>query len=119
MATRSDSFNLLGLDFQDVKASLKSYLSSQATLKDYNFDGSVLSTILDVLAYNTHYQAFYANMVANEAFLDSAALRSSVVSHAKTLGYVPSSIRAANAVLTITAPAASNNTYLSRGTEFI
>jgi hypothetical protein len=119
MATRSDSFNLLGLDFQDAKASLKSYLSSQATLKDYNFDGSVLSTILDVLAYNTHYQAFYANMVANEAFLDSATLRSSVVSHAKTLGYVPSSIRASKAVLNIPAPAASDNTYLSRGTEFI
>jgi hypothetical protein len=119
MATRSDSFNLLGLDFQDAKASLKSYLSSQATLKDYNFDGSVLSTILDVLAYNTHYQAFYANMVANEAFLDSAALRSSVVSHAKTLGYVPSSIRAAKAVLNIPASAASDNTYLSRGTEFV
>jgi len=119
MASRGDSFNLLGLDFEDAKASLKSFLSSQATLKDYNFDGSVLSTILDVLAYNTHYQAFYANMVANESFLDSATLRKSVVSHAKALGYVPSSVRAAKAVLTIPAPASSSNTYLSRGTEFI
>lgn len=118
-STRGESFNLLGLDFQEAKTSLKDFLSSQSTLKDYNFDGSVLNTILDVLAYNTHYQAFYANMVANESFLDTATLRQSVVSHAKALGYVPSSIKSAKAVLNISAPAASDNTYLSRGTEFI
>jgi hypothetical protein len=119
MATNTNSFNVLGLDFEQTKQSLKQFLSSQSTLKDYNFDGSVLSTILDVLAYNTHYQAFYSNMVANEAFLDSATLRSSVVSHAKSLGYVPNSIRSASATLTIDAVGASSNTYLSRGTEFI
>lgn len=119
MANSSNNFNIVGLDFEETKASLKAFLSSQDTLKDYNFDGSVLSTILDVLAYNTHYQAFYSNMVANEMFLDSAALRKSVVSHAKALGYVPSSRRAAKAVLNIPASGATDNTYLSRGTELI
>lgn len=115
----NNSFNIIGLDFDDAKASLKAYLQSQDTLKDYNFDGSVLSTVLDVLAYNTHYQAFYANMVANEMFLDSAVLRPSVVSHAKALGYVPSSRRAAKAVLGASAAGASESTYLSRGAEFV
>lgn len=114
----NNNFNVIGLDFNEAKESLKTFLQSQDTLKDYNFDGSVLSTVLDVLAYNTHYQAFYANMVANEMFLDSAVLRPSVVSHAKSLGYVPTSRRAAKAILGISAPGASESTYLSRGTEF-
>lgn len=113
------NFNVVGLDFDEAKDSLKQYLRSQDTLKDYNFDGSVLSTVLDVLAYNTHYQAFYANMVANEMFLDSAVLRPSVASHAKTIGYVPTSRRASKAVLDATALGLSENSYLSRGTEFI
>jgi hypothetical protein len=115
----TNSFNIIGLDFDDAKASLQAFLQSQDTLKDYNFDGSVLSTVLDVLAYNTHYQAFYANMVANEMFLDSAVLRPSVVSHAKTLGYVPTSRRAAKAVLTVATSGASESTYLARGSEFV
>lgn len=119
MSTNNNNFNIVGLDFDEAKASLKAFLQSQDTLKDYNFDGSVLSTVLDVLAYNTHYQAFYANMVANEMFLDSAVLRPSVVSHAKTLGYVPSSRRASKAILTVNAPNATNSTYLARGSEFL
>lgn len=115
----SNSFNVVGLDFADAKESLKEYLRSQDTLKDYNFDGSVLNTVLDVLAYNTHYQAFYANMVANEMFLDSAVLRPSVASHAKALGYVPTSRRAAKAVLDVVSPlAVYEGSYLNRGTEF-
>lgn len=115
----NNSFNIIGLDFADSKESLKAYLKTQETLKDYNFDGSVLSTILDVLAYNNHYQAFYANMVANEMFLDSAVLRPSVASHAKTVGYVPTSRRAAKAVVDVsTASALTQNSYLNRGTEF-
>lgn len=114
----NNSLNVAGLDFNQTKSSLVAYLSSQETLKDYNFDGSVLSTILDVLAYNTHYQAFYANMVANEMFLDSAVMRPSVVSHAKTIGYTPQSNRASTAVIDI-APAIGNTDYfLSRGAEF-
>lgn len=115
----SNSFNIIGLDFDEAKASLRTFLQSQNTLKDYNFDGSVLSTLLDVLAYNTHYQAFYTNMVANEMFLDSAVLRPSVVSHAKAIGYLPSSRRASKAILTIVATGSTNTTYLSRGTEFV
>ena len=62
---QNNTVNVVGLDFEDIKQSLKTYLESQSNLKDYNFDGSVLNTLLDVLAYNTHYQAFYSNMVAN------------------------------------------------------
>lgn len=118
MAT-NNSFNIVGLDFNAVKSSLKTYLSAQDTLKDYNFDGSVLNTVLDVLAYNTHYQSFYANMVANEMFLDSAVMRPSIVSHAKTIGYTPQSRRAATAVLDITPTTPSTDIFLSRGAEFV
>ena len=117
MAT-NNSFNIVGLDFDDAKTSLKTYLSSQDTLKDYNFDGSILNTILDVLAYNTHYQAFYSNMVANEMFLDSAVLRPNVVSHAKTIGYTPHSRRAATAILDITPSVIDTDSFLVRGAEF-
>lgn len=116
---QNKAVSVIGLDFDEIKTSLKSYLQSQTVLKDYNFDGSVLNTILDVLAYNTHYQAFYSNMVANEMFLDSAQVRSSVVSHAKNLNYVPSSVTSSRAVVDVvlTTPA-SSDTYLPRGTEF-
>jgi len=114
------NFNVVSLDFAENKESLRQFLSTQDTLKDYNFDGSVLDTILDVLSYNTHYQAFYANMIANEMFLDSALLRPSVVSHAKTIGYVPSSRRSASSVLDIDISSIPDaNTYLSRGSEFL
>jgi hypothetical protein len=114
----NNSLNVVGLDFNQTKSSLVAYLSSQETLKDYNFDGSILSTILDVLAYNTHYQAFYANMVANEMFLDSAVMRPSVVSHAKTIGYTPQSNRASTAVIDITPTTSNTDSFLRRGAEF-
>lgn len=63
------------LDFDDIRSNLKTYLSSQSSLKDYDFEGSVMSTLLDVLSYNTHYNAYYLNMVANEMFLDTAQQR--------------------------------------------
>ncbi len=87
------------VDFDSLKESLKSYLKSQETFKDYNFEGAGLNILLDVLAYNSHYQAFYANMVANEMFLDTAIKRSSIVSLAKHLGYTPNSIRASKATI--------------------
>ena len=68
------------LDFDTIKTNLKSFLSDQNELSDYNFDGSAMSVLLDVLAYNTHYNAFYLNMVVNEMFLDTASIRNSVVS---------------------------------------
>ena len=120
MATNANALNVVGLDFSEAKASLQSFLESQETLKDYNFNGSVLSTILDIMAYNTHYQGFYANMVANEMFLDSAVLRPSIASHAKQLGYTPQSARAAKATLTvpISSGSSTTDTYLARGSEF-
>ncbi len=89
------------LDFDNIKSNLKSYLASQDQFKDFNFDGSGMSILLDLLAYNTHYQSFYANMVANEMFLDSAILRNSVVSLAKHLAYVPRSVTAPIATVNV------------------
>ena len=120
MANTNTNLNIASIDFDEIKLSLKEFLRSQETLKDYDFDGSVLNTIMDILAYNTHYSAFYANMVANEMFLDSAMMRPSIVSHAKALGYTPSSRKAASAVLNLSLSiAATTNTYLSRGSQFI
>ena len=79
------------LDFNSIKSNFITFLQGQDTLKDYDFSGSALSVLLDVLAYNTQYNAFYLNMVANEMFLDSAVQRQSVVSQAKLLGYTPKS----------------------------
>jgi len=85
------------LDFSDIRTNLKTYLRSQNQFSDYDFDGSAMSTLLDVLAYNTHYNAYYLNMVANEMFLDTAQQRDSVVSRAKELGYTPVSSIGASA----------------------
>lgn len=116
---QNNSISVVGLDFDGIKQSLRNYMESQTALKDFNFDGSVMSTLLDVLAYNTHYQAFYTNMVANEMFLDSALLRPSIVSHAKQLGYTPSSVRSSTALVNINLTnIASSDTFIPRGSEF-
>ena len=90
---------LANLDFKDIKSSLKDYLRAETDFTDYDFEGSTLSQLLDVLAYNTYYTAFNTNMVVNELFLDSASLRDNVVSLAKQLGYTPKSITASTARL--------------------
>jgi len=89
------------LDFDTIKANLKEYLKTQPEFTDYNFDGSGLSILLDVLAYNTHYMGYYMNMMANEMFIDTAQLRQSVVSHAKLLGYTPRSRVASQATINV------------------
>ncbi len=89
------------LDFDTIKTNLKNYLKGQAEFADYNFDGSGLSVLLDVLAYNTHYMGYYLNMVANEMFIDTAQTRESVVSHAKLLGYTPASRVASQATINV------------------
>ena len=99
MATANNNLNLASLDFSDIKSNFTAYLKGQDVFKDYNFSGSGLSILLDVLAYNTQYNAFYLNMVANEMFLDSAVQRESVVSHAKLLNYVPQSSIAPTATI--------------------
>jgi len=106
-------------DFDEVKDNLKTFLRGQSEFSDYNFEGSGMNILLDVLAYNTHYLGFNANMLANEMFLDSASLRSSVVSHAKTLGYEPTSVTAPTAILDITLSDVSNSTRtIPKGTTF-
>ena len=87
------------LDFDNIKNNLKNYLRGQDTFKDYDFEGSGLNILLDVLAYNTHYEGLHSNMAVNESFLDSASKRNSVVSIAKELGYTPSSVRASQATI--------------------
>ena len=90
------------LDFDAVKSNFKTFLSQQNGFTDYNFEGSGMSVLMDLLAYNTHYQAFHANMLANEMFLDTTLLRASAVSPAKALGYLPTSMKASNALVTVT-----------------
>ena len=94
MAVNDKRLTVTEFDFDDVKSNLKTFLKAQTEFTDYDFEGSGMNVLLDVLAYNTHYLGFNANMLANEMFLDSASLRGSVASHAKTLGYVPTSARA-------------------------
>src|SRR5210317_833351 len=89
----SNKLEISAIDFDQIKANLKTFLQNQAEFQDYNFDGSGFSILLDLLAYNTHYLAYNANVVANEMFLDSADLRNSIVSLAKMLGYTPTSPR--------------------------
>jgi len=87
------------LDFDAVKSQLRSYLETQTQFKDYNFDGSNMSVLLDVLAFNSYQNNFYTNMALNEMFLDSAVLKNSIVSHAKELNYIPRSRKSAKATL--------------------
>ena len=90
------------LDFDNIKSNLKTYLKGQTEFTDFDFEGSGMSVLLDTLAYNTHYNAFMANMAANEMFLDTAVKRNSVTSHAKALGYTPVSVKAAIAYVDVT-----------------
>ena len=108
MATNT-KVTITELDFDTIKANLKAYLKQQTTFQDYDFEGSGLSNLLDVMAYNTHYMAFYANMIANEMFIDSAMMRSSVVSVAKHLGYTPTSFIAPTATVNITVNSVSGS----------
>jgi hypothetical protein len=101
MATANSNIQISDLDFDSIKTNLKTFLRSQDKFKDYDFEGSALSNLLDLLAYNTHYNSYYLNMVANEMFLDTAALRSSAVSHAKLLNYTPKSATAPTATVNL------------------
>ena len=93
--------NLTALDFDDVKASIKSYLRTRSEFTDYDFEGSALTYLIDTLAYNTYYTAFNANMAMNEAFLPSATVRDNIVNIAKLLNYVPKSIASSKACLNL------------------
>ena len=93
--------NLTALDFEDIKASIKSYLRTRSEFTDYDFDGSALSYMVDMIAYNTYYTAFNANMSLNEAFLPSSTVRDNVINIAKLMNYTPKSVTAARASLKI------------------
>ena len=115
----SQKLKVTELDFEGIKENLKLFLKAQTEFKDYDFEGSGMNIMLDTLAYNTHYLAYNANMVANEMFLDSAALRSSIVSHAKMLGYEVDSCRAAKATVNITLNDSSKlSASMSAGSKF-
>ena len=101
MAGANSNIQLTSLDFNTLKSNFITYLQSQDTFKDYNFDGSGMSVLMDILAYNTQYNAYYLNMVANEMFLDSAVQRSSVISQAKVLNYTPKSAIAPTAQVNV------------------
>ena len=111
------------LDFNDIKVVLKEYMRTQSDFTDYDFDGSVLSNILDVLAYNTYYTAFNTNMAINELFIDSATIRDNVVSIARQLGYRPRSITSSTAYINFTVEYANATTdkelILKKGTGFV
>ena len=98
--------NLVNIDFDDIRESIKSYLRTRQEFSDYDFTGSTLSYLIDVLAYNTYYSAFNANMALNELFLDTASIRDNVVSLARSINYLPRSVSAAKACVTITAQTA-------------
>ncbi len=117
----NSSIVLTQLDFDSYKDSLKTFLRSQDRFKDYDFDGSNLSVLLDVLSYNTYQNAFYLNMVSNEMFLDSAKLRDSVISHAKELNYLPRSFRSSSAVIQLvitSTDAEKRSIVIPKGTSF-
>ena len=118
MAANRQRLSVTEFDFDEVKDNLKLFMRNQTEFKDYDFEGSGLSALLDVLAYNTHYLGFNANMLANEMFLDSSQLRSSVVSHAKTLGYTTRSATASNAVVDIILNTTNASATMPAGTVF-
>jgi len=98
----SKNLRIAELDFDSIKQNLKTFLQDQDEFTDFDFEGSGLAVLLDILAYNTHYNAYLANMVVNETFLDSAVKRASAVSIAKHLNYTPASVRGARAVINVT-----------------
>jgi len=106
--TENKKISVAELDFDAIKSNLKTYLEGQATFADYDFEGAGLSVLLDTLAYNTHYNALYTNLAVNESFLDSASKRSSIVSRAKEIGYVPYSATGATARINITVTGTSS-----------
>ena len=115
----SNKLSVSELDFDNVKANLKSYLRQQTEFQDYDFEGSGFSILLDLLAYNTHYLGFNANMLANEVYLDSADIRKNIVSLAKMLGYTPTSPRAPTAEIDVTVNNATGTSLtLLKGTIF-
>jgi len=120
MASLDGKLNISELDFTKIKENLTGFLTSQTDFVGYNFKGSSFDVLLDIMAYNTHYNSYYANMIANEMFLDSASLRNSVVARAKHLGYRPRSAQGSLAAVTLTITPTGNPSTISipKNTQF-
>ena len=122
MATEND-FKITSYDPDAIKSALIAFMQTKPDFVDFNYEGSAINTIIDLLVRNTHYLAFLANMTANESFLSTAQIRSNVVSHAQKLSYVPKSRTASNIVASLTvkpaAPSPKNNVTMSKGSTFI
>ena len=110
MAKANSAIRVTDLNFNSIKTNLKNFLRSKPEFTDYDFEGSALSNIIDLLSYNTYYNAIYVNMVGNEMFLDSAQVRNNVVARAKMLGYTPTSARGSSATLNLTVTPSTNLT---------
>ena len=115
------TLNVTSLDFDEIKQNLKTFMKSKPQFRQVDFDASNINVLLDVLAYNTYMNSFYLNMVASEMFIDSAQLRESVVSHAKSLNYLPRSFRSSAAVvnIAITPSTPVTSVTIPSGTEFL
>ena len=128
MAVKSSQLNITDLDFENISDNLKNYLKGQDQFKDYNFEGSSMSVLIDLLAYSSHIGAINTNIAASELFLDSAQIRKNVVSRAKDLGFVPSSEACSTAIINLemkqvrnadgTSPT-TTEMQLPRGTTFV
>ena len=117
----SNKLTVSELDFDNIKTNLKTFLQGQSEFQDYDFAGSGFAVLIDMLAYNTHYLGFNANMLANEMYLDSADIRKNIVSLAKMLGYTPTSAKASNAVLSVkvnNVPSSTTSLTMDKGTVF-
>ena len=115
----SNKLEVSDFDFDDIKTNLKTFLRSQSEFQDYDFEGSGFAILLDILAYNTHYLGFNANMLANEMYLDSADIRKNIVSLAKMLGYTPSSVRTPTASIDVLINDGSGSSItMTKGTVF-
>jgi len=119
MATSANKIVISDFDFDAIKVNLKSFLQGQSEFQDYDFEGSSLNILLDILSYNTHYLAYLANMATNELYLDSADIRNNIVSLAKMIGYTPSSPRSPIASIDVTLNNATGTSVtMSKGTVF-
>ena len=115
----SNKLEVSELDFDDIKSNLKTFLQNQSEFQDYDFEGSGFAILLDLLAYNTHYLGFNANMLANEMYLDSADVRKNIVSIAKMLGYTPTSSKSPSATIDILVNNATGSSItMDKGTVF-
>ena len=122
MAQNKKALNLSDLEFDGIKKNIKTFMKGQTEFLDYDFDGSGMSVMLDVMAYTTHYMGFHTNMAVNEAFLDTATLRNSVVSHAKSIGYIPKSVTAAESIVKLefdTTGYDPSYIIVEKGTQFV